>query len=322
MLRLSSLRREAFRADLKAMAGYVLSGLWAGYRLIKRWQPELVHVHFAVPAGALAWALSKLTGVRYVMTIHLGDVPGGVPEKTGRWFRWVMPFTHPIWRDAKRVVAVSEFTRQLALEHYRREIEVIPNGVDLDQIRPAGIRVQKVPRIVFAGRLIQQKDPLQIVHTLAALKDLPWQCVIIGDGPLMPEVQRTIAERGLGERFTLTGWITPENVLEWFDRSDILFMPSLSEGMSVVGVQALAKGLALVVSKIGGFVDIVEDGENGYLVELAHPSRFPAVLRELLSDEARLDRFRRASLKKALRFDRVPIAKRYEQILLEVCSSN
>jgi glycosyltransferase involved in cell wall biosynthesis len=322
VLRLSSFRREAFRADLKAMAGYVLSGLWAGYQLIKRWQPELIHVHFAVPAGALAWALSKLTGVPYLMTIHLGDVPGGVPEKTGRWFRWVMPFTHPIWRDAKRVVAVSAFTRQLALEHYRREIEVIPNGVDLTLLRPAGIRVQKVPRIVFAGRLIQQKNPLQIVRTLAALKDLPWDCVIIGDGLLMSDVQHAIVEYGLGERFTLTGWIAPENVLEWFDRSDILFMPSLSEGMSVVGVQALAKGLAMVVSKIGGFVDIVDDGENGYLVELSDPSRFPAVLRELLSDEARLDRFRRASLKKALRFDRVPIAKRYEQILLEVCSAN
>ena len=130
VLRLPSLRREAFRAALKAMGAYVLSGLWAGFRFIKRWQPDLVHVHFAVPAGALAWMLSKLTGVPYVMTVHLGDVPGGTPEKTRGWFKWVMPFTYPIWRDAKRVIAVSEFTRQLALKHYKREIEVIPNGVD------------------------------------------------------------------------------------------------------------------------------------------------------------------------------------------------
>jgi glycosyltransferase involved in cell wall biosynthesis len=318
VLRLPSLRREAFRADLTAMAGYVLSGLWAGYRLIKRWQPDVIHVHFAVPGGALAWMLLKLTGVPYVLTAHLGDVPGGVPEKTDRWFRWVKPFTHAIWRDAERVVAVSEFTRQLALEHYRREIEVIPNGVDLEQVRPGAIRVQRPPRIIFAGRLIQQKNPIQIIRTLAELKDLPWQCVIIGDGPLLPDVRSAVTACGLEERFHLTGWITPENVLGWFDRSDILFMPSLSEGMSVVGVQALAKGLALVASKIGGFMDLVEEGENGYLVELADGARFSSVLRELLSDVARLERFRNASLKKASRFDSLPIARRYEQILSEV----
>ena len=62
--RIPSLRREAFRADLMAMGGYVLSGLWTSYRLIKRWQPDLIHVHFAVPGGALAWMLSKMTPCR------------------------------------------------------------------------------------------------------------------------------------------------------------------------------------------------------------------------------------------------------------------
>ena len=322
VLRLPSLRREAFRADLKAMGGYVLSGLWAGYRLIKRWQPDVIHVHFAVPAGALALALSKLTRTPYVMTAHLGDVPGGVPEKTGRWFKWVMPLTYPIWRDAERVIAVSEFTRQLALKHYKREVEVIPNGVDLTLLRPAGIRVQNPPRIAFAGRLIEQKNPLQIVRTLTELKELPWQCVLIGDGPLMQDIRREIAGYGLQERFSLPGWVTPDEVLAWLDQSDILFMPSLSEGLPVVGVQALAKGLAIVASKIGGFVDIVDETVNGYLADLSRPFEFASGLKQLLSDEARLQGFREASLKKATLFDSVKIGERYEQIFLEISPPN
>jgi glycosyltransferase involved in cell wall biosynthesis len=318
VLRLPSLRQEAFRADLKAMAGYDLAGLWAGFRLIKRWQPDLIHVHFAVPAGALAWALSKLTGIPYVMTVHLGDVPGGVPEKTGGWFKWVMPFTHPVWKDASHVIAVSEFTRQLALKHYGREIEVIPNGVDLDRLRPANILVQKPPRIVFAGRFMEQKNPLQIVQTMAELKDLPWQCVMLGDGPLMSNVQEEITKHGLDERFIVPGWVTPEEVLDYFDKSDILFMPSLSEGLPVIGVQALAKGLAIVASKIGGFVDIVDEGKNGHLVELSRASEFSAVLRQLLLDQTCLERFRNASLEKASNFDITRIVEQYEKILLEV----
>ena len=318
VLRLPSLRREAFRADLLAMGGYVLSGLLAGYRYIKSWRPDAIHVHFAVPAGALAWALSKLTGIPYVMTVHLGDVPGGVPEKTGNWFKWILPFTRPIWRDAKRVVAVSKFTRQLALEHYEREIEVIPNGVDLDRLRPAGIKVNEPPRIVFAGRFMAQKNPIQIVRTLAELTDLPWQCVMLGDGPLKPNVEQEIIEKGLQERFTLPGWVTPEEVLRWFDKSDISFMPSLSEGLPVAGVQALAKGLAFVVSNIGGFVDQVDESQNGFLVEGLLPSGYLSALKKLLTDKDTLRRFREASLRKASDFDIKRIAERYENIFEEL----
>lgn len=320
ILRVPSLRREAFRADIKAMGGFVLSGLWAGYRLTKSWQPDVIHAHFAVPAGALAWMLSKLTGVRYMMTVHLGDVPGGVPEKTSGWFKWILPFTHSIWQDAKQVVAVSEFTRQLALRHYQREITVIPNGVNVAQLKPAIIQVQTPPRIVFAGRLMAQKNPIQIIRTLAELKDLPWECVLLGDGPLMADVQQSIKECGLQDRFILPGWVTPEDVLDWFDKSDILFMPSLSEGLPVVGVQALAKGLAFVVSDIGGFVDLVEDGKNGFLVALNDPSSFLTALKELISNKNYLSHFRKASLQKVTSFDMALIVEQYEQKLAAIAN--
>jgi glycosyltransferase involved in cell wall biosynthesis len=319
---LPSFRREAFRADLLAMGSFVLSGLWAGYRYIRGWRPDAIHVHFAVPAGALAWVLSKLTGIPYVMTVHLGDVPGGVPEKTGGWFKWMMPFTRPIWRDAKRVVAVSEFTRQLAHESYSCAIEVIPNGVDLNRLRPKSLSVNEPPRIVFAGRFMAQKNPLLVVRTLAELVDLPWQCVMLGDGPLMPGVKQEVVDRGLQDRFALPGWVPPEEVLVWFAKSDILFMPSLSEGLPVVGVQALAKGLALVVSKVGGFVDQVDEGRNGYLIDSHRPTGFLSALRELLMHKGNLERFREASLQKALRFDINWIADRYKSIFEEITYGN
>lgn len=79
-VRLPSKRTEPFAASFRIMLAFDLAGLWAGLAFIRRFHPDIIHAHFAVPAGALAFALSLLTGVPYILTAHLGDVPGGVPE--------------------------------------------------------------------------------------------------------------------------------------------------------------------------------------------------------------------------------------------------
>lgn len=318
LVRIPCLRRESFRADLLTMLAYVFAGLWAGLRLIWRERPDILHTHFAVPSGALAWTLSVLTGIPYILTAHLGDVPGGVPEKTGKWFRWILPFTHPIWKRAKAVAAVSEHTRQLALKHYHVPIQVIHNGADVRHLSPSSIQLQHPPRLVFAGRFMPQKNPLAIVEALSQLKDLDWHCDLLGDGPLLDEVKSEIEKTGMSGRFTLHGWVTPETVLVQFAQSDILFMPSLSEGLPVVGVQALASGLALVVSDIGGFLDLVDDGKNGCLLDAHDIPAFANALRRLISEPDTLRRYREASLEKARQFDIEKIVDQYQSVLQDV----
>ena len=318
LIRIPSLRSESFRASFFTMLAYVLSGLWAGLRLIRLDRPDIIHTHFAVPSGALAWMLSVLTGIPYVLTAHLGDVPGGVPEKTGKWFRWLEPFTKPIWKRAKRVVAVSEFTRQLALQHYSVDIQVIPNGADVTRLAPSEIKVNTPPRLVFAGRFVYQKNPVAIVQILSRLKDLNWQFAMLGDGPMLEDIKREIGKSGMNERFDLPGWVTSEQVLDHFSKSDILFMPSFSEGLPVVGVQALAKGLAIVASRIGGFLDLVDEKKNGYLIDVQDKDAFAEILRKLISDTDLLFQFRAASLKKSRDFEIQKVADQYQIIFQDV----
>lgn len=315
VVRIPSKRTEAFVASFQTMLSFDLAGLWAGLALIWRSRPDIIHTHFAVPSGALAFALSVLTGVPYILTAHLGDVPGGVPEKTANWFRWVEPFTKPIWRRAKQVAAVSEYTRQIALKHYPVDIHVIHNGADFTHLVTEGIKVNETPRIVFAGRFMPQKNPLTIIRVLSMLKDLDWTCSMLGDGPMFEQVKAEIEKHSMTERFHLTGWVTPADVLNEFSRSDILFMPSLSEGLPVVGVDALVKGLAIVASRIGGFLDLVDEDRNGYLVEVQDEAGFSSALRKLISDHHRLEMFRRASLEKAKDFDIGKIVGQYEKLM-------
>ena len=315
IIRLRCGRKYAYKASFTSMFWYIVSGIFRGLKEIREWRPDIMHVHFAVPAGALGYFLYKLTRTGYVLTAHLGDVPGGVPEKTDRWFKLVKPFTPPIWKNARQIIAVSECTRGLAQKAYPLPMQVIPNGIALDEQVETEITVHHPPRIVFAGRFVTQKNPLQVIRTLAKLTDLKWHCSIMGDGPLRVDMEREIWNSGLNDRIELPGWLTPDHVVEEFGESDILFMPSLSEGLPVVGIQAMSKGLALVTSSAGGWADLVKPGQNGFQFEPMDSDGYASGLRELLADGNRLEEARRASLKLVNDFDLKSIVIRYEQAL-------
>lgn len=318
IIRLPSLRRELHTASLPAMLAYIAAGVYAGLRLLHTWRPDVIQAHFAVPAGALAYILSKASSIPYVITSHLGDVPGGVPEKTDRWFKWVYPFTPRIWRDAARVVAVSEYTRELALEHYPVDIGVIPNGVDFNLIGDPSPAIHQPLQIVFSGRFVSQKNPVRVVEVLDGLKDLDWHCAMLGDGILRAEVEREIAGRGLQDRFTLTGWLEPEQVLEQFKQSDILFMPSRIEAFPVTGVYALAAGLAIVASRVSGYMDMVEHGVNGFLCEADDLHEMQKSLRVLLASPKVREEAGRHSRRIARKFDIQSVTDQYEAMFMEV----
>jgi glycosyltransferase involved in cell wall biosynthesis len=323
LIRVPTLRKDPARASMVAMVSFLLSALLWGLAEIRRWKPDLIHVHFAVPSGPIAWVLSLLTGLPYLITIHLGDIPGGTPEKTDRWFKFIKPLTYPIWNRASKIVAVSSYSRQLALEHYQVPIDVVHNGVDLSLYPQQDIKVHSPPRIAFAGRFVPQKNPLTLIRVLGSIKHLDWELKMMGDGELFTAVQREVHQLELEDRISLTGWVSPETVREIFMESDILFMPSLSEGLPVVGVQALACGLAFVVSDIGGFADIVDSGKNGYSVEVDSQEQisiYSDVLTELLTNHQMLANYKQYSADKSKSFDLGQITRSYSDLFLEISS--
>jgi L-malate glycosyltransferase len=315
ILRLPSLRRHAYRAGFLCMAAYILTAVWAGLPIIRRWRSEVIHVHFAVPAGAAAWCLSHLSGVPYLLTAHLGDIPGGVPEKTSRWFGWVFPFTIPIWRRASRIITVSEFSAALVRKSYSLDPLVIPNGIDLRALPEREYQVHHPPGVIFAGRFVPQKNLLALVEALAQLTDLPWACTLLGDGPEHDAVKQAIASHHMEKRFALPGWVTNETVLSVMAENDVLCMPSLSEGLSVAGVEALAMGLAILTTRVGGSADLVEPGLNGYIMDPGDTRAIANALRHLLSDPEVLKKARLASRERASRFDIRNVVDEYEKIL-------
>lgn len=321
VVRLDCNRTESFRAKMKAMIGYVTAASKYCCFDCKDFQPDLIHVHFAVPNGPVAMLASRKMKVPYVITAHLGDIPGASPEKTKTWFKYIQPFTPPIWKNAAKVVAVSQYSRRMALNSYNVPIDVIPNGIDYGKIKNSDIQVHETPEIVFAGRFVPQKNLLQIVKTLSEIRDLNWHATLIGDGQEKEAVVNEVNAAGLKGRFAFPGWKTPEEVIEFFHRSDILFMPSLTEGLPVTGIQGMASGLALVLSNAGGNPEIVTEGENGFVHEPNDTEGYAADLRKLLTDPDLLLKIRENSVSSAAAFDIRQTAEAYLDLFKKVCKN-
>jgi glycosyltransferase involved in cell wall biosynthesis len=313
--RTPSFRKKEDTCTVPEMALYVATNILPTLRHIREWKPEVIHAHFAVPTGVVAYKAWLLTGAPYVLTAHLGDVPGGVPEQTAGLFRLVQPFTRPIWKRAAATTAVSTFVADLAERAYGRRPEVILNGSPLGP-RPE-IALHDPPRLVMVGRLSVQKNPLLAVRALARVRDLPWELHVLGDGPLRADMERESAALGIADRLRFAGWLDGAAVATEMANADALLLTSLSEGLPMVAVEALDRGLAIVASRIGGMTDVVLPEENGLLCDLT-PEAFADALRRLLADPALRLKMRAASSARAARFDLSRSVDAYEATLRRV----
>jgi glycosyltransferase involved in cell wall biosynthesis len=314
--RTQSFRRREDTCAVHEMGLYVATSFFPTLRHVWSWQPDVIHAHFAMPTGLLAWAVHLLTRVPYVLTAHLGDVPGGVPEQTDRLFRWIGPIARAVWRRAAAVTAVSTFVQQLAERAYSRPVVRILNGIDLADALPAPPNAVRPERhLVFVGRFNPQKNLLLLLDALEKLAARNWRATIIGDGPDRAAAEQRIARYDLGERVRLTGWLPAAEVHAILRGADILCMPSLSEGLPVAGIEALKHALAIVASDIPGVRDLVDTGVNGYCVPVNDTAALACKLQWLLESDETLLAMKRASWERARRFDLKAVTAEYKKVL-------
>lgn len=315
ILRAKSFRKREDTCSVPEMGLYLLTNFWPALQLARSWKPDVIHAHFAVPTGALAMPVGRLLGIPYMLTAHLGDVPGGVPEQTEHLFRLVNPVARRIWSGAARTTAVSSHVATLANRAYQITPDIILNGVKRSSL-PLDFSEKATPRILMLGRLSVQKNPLLALEALAQIKDLPWSFEIIGEGPLGSAAREKATELGIMDRIAWRGWLSADEVSQSLLQTDILLMTSLHEGLPMAAVEALQHGVAIVGSRIPGLVDVISEGKNGTFCELTAES-FTQSLRRLLEDRPFLTKLRHGSLEKSAEFDLDRQVDTYEKVLRE-----
>jgi len=256
----------------------LLELLW----LIRRERPHIVHANSS-KAGVLGRIAAALAGVPVrIFTVH-GWAFSAHSGPAATLYRWAERVVCPL-TTVTICVADSERAAGIAAGTCREErTVVIPNGVDVETVA----RVQHngdPPRIVAVGRLQAPKDMLTLVRALAALECKRFSATIVGDGPDRRRLEREVRALGLEHAVELAG--ERRDVSRLLAEADVFVLSSGSEGAPLSVLEAMAAGLPVVASAVGGIPEIVLDGETGLLVPAGDPSRLAAALDRVLADPA------------------------------------
>lgn len=248
----------------------------------------LVQSHGFKPA-AICFLLKLIYGVRWVCFMH-----GTTREDLKvRLFHFVESV---VQMAADRVVLVSESQRQQPLQRWsRKRTRVIHNAVDTaapantsaeaDATRAALGIATETPLIAVIGRLSPEKGVDVLLDALARIEGEPSPyAVVVGEGPERAELQGRAERLGVADRVCFAGHTpTPGDYLL---AADVVVLPSRSEGIPNVALEAMALGKPLVATAVGGTPEVVVDGESGLLVEPEQPASLAGAIERVIRDPA------------------------------------
>ncbi len=282
--RIPTLRLKQDRSTAVEQIIFIITAsLWT-LSMIPSFKPHATLAFFGIPSGAVTWLVKKMYKIPYVVSLRGGDVPGFRPYDFDLYHKLLSPFLRVIWKNASAIVANSNGLRDLALKFDSRfEIPIIPNGVDLEEIKTTE-RDWSPPRLLSVGRLVHQKGLDLAMHALADLKDMEWEWVIVGDGPQMHTLKSLAQKLELEEHIVFTGWQSREQLNEHYKQSNLFLFPSRHEGMPNAVLEAMASGLPVIASQIAGNEELVSNDETGLLVPSEDVEALRESLKKLLND--------------------------------------
>ena len=268
--------------------------------------PHLVHAHFATEATAAARELAATAGVPYTFTAHGYDIYRKPPDDFAARAS-----------AAAAVVTVSKANASHIKETFgvsRERLHVIPCGVDVEHFSPNG-GPPEPPLVLAVARLnpVKRLDILLDACGLLRDREIPFRCVIVGEGRCRPELERQHRDLGLERIVSLQGAAEHEQVRAWWRRAAIGTLSSEREGMPVALMEAAACAVPVVAPAVGGVPELVEDGVTGFVVSPLDPPALAGGLERLLRDADLRERMGAAARVRAL--ERFSVARQVDSLL-------
>ena len=280
---------------------------------IRRWRPDLVHVHL-FHAEVLMAALRPLIRAPLILTHHHGDdllrQQRRVAARADRW----------AGRRFDRVVAVSGWVSAFLVHGYgypASKVTLIPNGW-IGQPVPRPDQPSQ-PTVICIANFREQKGHRTLLSAFVRVRDsLPnARLLLIGEGGLERSLRNYAAALGIADAVKFRGWV--EDVWPLLAKSDVFALPSRWEPAGIAVMEAMAAGLPVVASRVGGLVELIDDRRTGFLITPDDPDALARRLVSLLGSRDERERIGREARRRvdSLRMD-VTVARYwglYESLL-------
>ncbi len=266
----------------------------------KKYDPQIVHAILETFAGEALMRCKKiLPNAKRILTL----------QTTNRTFR-----KQKIIQSADRVTAISKHLQRIAEDVGRKDIVVIPNGIDYAAIRLACEKHPKVlGRMLFVGRLEHMKGVDLLLRAFAKFQKQGTHLHIVGHGSQRNALEKLAHELGIADRVSFKGYLTSLDVYREYAEAEIFCGLSRSEALGNVFIEAQAAGCAVIASNVGGISESIQNNETGLLVS---PDDVEATVRQLktLTQPLVRETIARNGIQHAAKYDWKLIANRYAEI--------
>jgi N-acetyl-alpha-D-glucosaminyl L-malate synthase BshA len=285
---------------------------------------DLLHAHYAVPHATSAWMAKQMldrSSFRIVTTLHGTDITlvGQDPS-----YHSITEFSI---QRSDGLTAVSEYLRRETLKRFAVKpdaIRVIPNFVDLARYDRKAYPCQRAKLGCDGEKLITHisnfrpvKRVEDVVRVFARIaRAMPARLLLAGDGPDRGRVEARVHAEGVSDQVLFLG--KQNSVAELLACSDLFLLPSESEAFGLVALEAMACGVPVIATRIGGIPEVVTDGETGYLAAVGDIDAMADASIGLLADTTRWNEVSRAARQAAARFSADHVVPLYEAYYLEV----
>lgn len=260
-------------------------------RLARSSRPSVIHAHWVIPAGLVAVMVGKLTGIPVVTSVHGGDAFAMGGRGLGQLKKRALELCSAWTSNTRSTAAAIDCEMNL-------RPEIIPMGVPVKMfsehgptaLRPAPSRDHFV--ILFVGRLVRKKGVDVLINALRKLRtvDHRYRMWVIGDGQDRERLEQLCQRLGVSDLVKFLGRVPNDELREYYAAADLFVAPSVvdqwgdTEGQGVVLLEAMSAGIPVLASRVGGIVDVIEDGVNGMLFEAGNSSALAARIEQYATD--------------------------------------
>lgn len=266
-------------------------------RLIREFQPDAVLCSWLYPDGCAVSQLAKLHDIPVILVTQGTDTHGylKIPSRRRKIISAIRNSAAVICRSAN----LAHLLQKAGAENDK--LKVIYNGVDTDIFKPRDCHVirrelnlaAEPPVLLFVGNFLPVKNPLFLIKAHAELNrrrakrgEPLARLVLIGDGPLRATMETAIKDAGSGDTVNLRMREEPAVVSRWMNAADLLCLTSHNEGFPNVILEAMASGLRVVSTDVGGIGELVTHPGRGLLVEIDDLELYVRALEDVLSSSA------------------------------------